>query len=79
MENSGQVERNGAIRTCFNDLTRSLLNESNDTMDEDSRKNESKDKLLLQFDQELIYRSTYIAMYMLDNVCICLNMNFVKF
>lgn len=35
-------------------------------MDEDSRKSESKDKLLLQFDQELIYLSTYIAMYMLD-------------
>ena len=35
-------------------------------MDEDSRKNESKDKLLLQFDQELIYLSTYIVKYMLD-------------
>ena len=45
-------------------MIKSLLKESEesiDTMDEDSKKDESKDKLFLQFEQELNYLSTYIA------------------
>ena len=44
----------------------SYLKESFDTIDEDLRKDKYYDKLLLQFDHELSYLYTDIAMGMLD-------------
>ena len=47
-------------------MTRSLLKESIDAMDEDFRKDENKDKLLSKFDQEQSYLFTDVVMYMLE-------------
>ena len=47
-------------------MTRSLLKESIEAMDEDFRKDKNKDKLLSKFDQEQSYLFTDVVMYMLE-------------